>query len=75
MKMFDIPWIGQWDAIFGGEPKAAWSAHFSHLNGTLPTRGDLVHSFTVEHMSEYEVTYMECPLMDETLVVVPRSLV
>jgi hypothetical protein len=67
--MFNVPWIGKWDVITGGEPKAAWAAHLSHHEWSLLARGELVHSFAVEDASEHAVAHLECPLMDETLVV------
>jgi hypothetical protein len=50
-------------------------AHLSHHEWSLPVRGELVHSFTVEDASEHAVAHLERLLANEMLVVVPQSLV
>jgi hypothetical protein len=43
--------------------------HTCHHEWSLLARGELVHFFTVEDASEHAVAHLECPLTDETLVV------
>jgi hypothetical protein len=70
-----VPSVVQRFSILRSQVDTSRAAYLGHVEGSLPSRGELVSSFLSEHPSEHQIIHLELSAMHKLLLVVFQCLV
>jgi hypothetical protein len=57
MEVLYVPWVVQWFSILHSQADTSRVAYLGHAEGALPTGGELVSSFSSEHLPEHQIIH------------------
>jgi hypothetical protein len=70
-----VPWVVQLFSILRSQADTSRAAYLGHVEGALLVGGELVSSFSIEHLPEHQIVYLSLSTVHEQLLVMFECLV